>query len=245
MKTFRSAMLWLTLLTFLLKTSPTSAHRPATAAEGVTEIPNITTSFAYYQKLTTADQIDQFSFTAQAGEFFHAGINIPAISGLENYGVILALIGPGLPELPAGTLPDYEDDNHHHDTQVAEHAHVATGLVVPSVSSEDFYEPFTQTNYWGRQTLELDLPSSGEYTLLIWNPVGQTGKYVLDTGVEEVFGPTDLFRFPIWWIDVHAFFGHTPYMLAAGLGLAVLVILGLKQKYGRQPNLKHFANQST
>ena len=236
MKQIRHISIFLFLLSTFIWTPIASAHRPATASEGITKIPNITTSFAYYQELQTPEQVDQYTFTAEAGDFFHAGINIPAIAGLENYGVAMALIGSGLPELPADALPAVTAD-HHDSAETDDHAHKIRGLIVPSVVSGNFYEPFTQTNYWGRQTLELDLPASGEYSLLVWNPEGETGKYVLDTGTEEVFGLVDLFRFPIWWINVHTYFGHTPYIAAVGLLLVALVVFWLRRRYGRQQPL--------
>lgn len=244
MKPIRQLTLFLFFLSLFIWTPLASAHRPGSASDGVTEIPNIVTSFAYYQELETADQVDQYTFTAAAGDFFHAGVNVPAIAGLESYGVSLALVGPGLPPLPPDSLPEVAAD-HHHDTDVAEHEHAPTGLVLPSVRSEDFYEPFTQTNYWSRQTLELDLPESGAYTLLIWNPEEALGKYVLDTGTKEVFGPADLFRFPIWWVDVHAYFGHTPYIVAVGLGLVVLVGWWLRRRYGRSQTPLSQKNQES
>jgi hypothetical protein len=228
MKQYRPLLLFVILFLSLVWIPSALAHRPASANEGVTEIPNITTSFAYYQELETAGQYHRFTFSGEAGEFFHAGINIPAIDGLKNYGVAIALLGPGLPNLPAKSIPG-----------TAENELVESGIVVPSVVSEDFYEPFTQTNYWGRQTLELNLPETGQYTLIIWNPTGETGKYVLDTGTEEVFGPADLFRFPIWWLSVHAYFenainvGTAGTIMVASAGFAVFVLFRFLTKFGR------------
>jgi hypothetical protein len=68
----------------------------------------------------------------------------------------------------------------------------------------------------------MKLPADGEYYIVVWQPEGIAGKYVLDSGRAEVFGFGDLFRFPIWWIQVHIFFGHGPYLLGTGV-----VVLGL------------------
>ena len=110
-------------------------------------------------------------------------------------------------------------------------------MIFPSRVTEDFFEPFTQTNYWGRQEINLNLPSAGTYYLLVWQPDGKAGKYVLDTGRAEVFGPGDLFRFPIWWVRVHIFFGHGPWLaLAAALILLAVGLLVIRKRYRK----KHF-----
>jgi hypothetical protein len=122
-----------------------------------------------------------------------------------------------------------------HDALPADHPEGLGGLVFLSQVSEDFYEPFTQTNYWGRQRVEMNLPESGTYYLLVWNPDGETGKYVMDVGREEVFGPADLFRFPIWWVRVHAFFGHTSYMISVGLLMVSLLATIVLRRRMRRP----------
>ena len=214
----------LPLIAILLFTAtPASAHRPGWGdADGVTEIADIVTSFAFYRDLSSAAQVDVYTLTAKAGDHLHAGINIPAVGGLENYGVSVALFGPGLPEVDHELLPpDHPED--------------LGAVVFPTRKGEDFFEPFTQTNYWGRQRIEMDLPETGVYYVVVWHPTGATGKYVMDVGTAEVFGPGDLFQFPIWWVRVHAFFGHTPYMVAATLAplaaLAVFVFLRRRPEF--------------
>jgi hypothetical protein len=228
-----------------------SAHRPAPEGEGeITRIPNPTTSYAYYRQITLTEPVHVYRFDADAGQFFHAGINIPQIPGLEDYGVSLALLGPGLPALDHSSHTDHGHDHEGHPNQdhgqdenpvnVATTSPIATplslmdasvpgeldlqnlgGVVKKSLRTEDFYEPFTQTSYWGRQEIELNLPETGTYYLIVWNPDGEAGKYVLDTGTAEVFGPADLLRFPIWWLSTRVYFEQTPYLLGAS---AMLVI---------------------
>lgn len=226
---FRPHLIILVFLLLLAKAPAVSAHRPAsTNQDGITELPSISTSYAFYQELETADAVHEFSFQAEAGDFFQAGINIPEIKGLEDYGVVMALLGPGLPGIPARAIPG-----------TAETELLETGIIVPSTKGKDFFEPFTQTNYWGRQTLALNLPETGQYSLVIWNPEGEPGKYVLDTGFEEVFGLTDMFRFPVWWVSVHAYFEHTLHLAVAGLvslglvGFAFFMISRIWRRFGR------------
>lgn len=195
-----------------------SAHRPDWgSADGVTEIADLHTSWAFYRDLREAGQVDVYTFTAQPGDNLHAGINIPAVRGLEAYGVSVALLGPGLPTARPTALP----------------LEIPAGLgaiIFPSQPGEDFFEPFTQTRHWGRQRIDLALMRGGEYYLAVWRPDGAPGKYVLDVGTAEVFGPADLFRFPIWWVRVHVFFGHAPYLTAAGLAALALGALGIAHR---------------
>jgi hypothetical protein len=178
---------------------------------------------------------------ADEGRRFHAGINIPQLERLEGYGVSLALLGPGLPSVTGeGEHSRTADDAHNHGAAVHENGlelsslvaglalEVDGGLLVETETSEDFFEPFTQTRYWGRQTIDLELPSSGKYYLVVWQPEGETGKYVLDTGRDEVFGLADFVRFPIWWINTRVYFEQTPQLVGGSVllmaGAAALVV---------------------
>ena len=215
-----------------------SAHRPDEGNEaGVTAIPNPNTSFAYYRQIDSASPIHLYSFDGQAGGFFHAGINIPQLARLEDYQVSLALLGPGLPQLDESnesieshSPTKAEPAAHEHETRssilplpAGYNLEQLGGLVLDSSPGEDFFEPFTQTRYWGRQVLELDLPETGKYYLLVWNPEGKEGKYVLDTGTKEVFGPGDLLRFPLWWLNTRLYFEQGPSLI----GVASLLIFGI------------------
>jgi hypothetical protein len=217
----KRTILLLIVFVLLIPLSSVSAHRPIWGEQyGPIEIPNLQTSFAVYRDLST-DQIDVFTFEAAAGQDLHAGIQIPAVDGLEEYGVRAALFGPGLPEADQDNLPpDHPED--------------LGALVFPSRESAGYLEPFTLTNYWGRQEIDLALPEDGTYYLLVWHPEGKPGKYVLDTGRAEVFEPGDIFRFPVWWARVHLFFGHGPALalLAAMILVAVALLIFRKRRKG-------------
>ena len=211
------------------------AHRPITSSNlGITTIPDPTTSYAFYESLDAEGDVDIYSVLVEAGQFFHAGINIPQIEALKDYGVSLALLGPGLPVLSNSALPAFPYD--HDEDETAHNPNDSpswidgldmeglTGIVVVSEESEDFFEPFTMTRYWGRQVFEEVLPESGTYYLLIWQPDGLMGKYVLDTGRAERFELGDFFRFPIWWVQIHIYFEHTIGLILGAVVTLILVI---------------------
>lgn len=229
------------LATFFLVPS-VSAHRPNEGNDtGVTLIPDATTSYAYYRQFDGSELVHVYAFEGQAGQLLHAGINIPQIKGLENYQVELALLGPGLPPLGFG-LDQKTSPETHSESELVRHDHKQTsgnipipgdlnldrfgGLIVESQEGEDFLEPFTQTRYWGRQDLELNLPESGKYYLLVWNSDGDDGKYVLDTGTQEVFSPADILRFPVWWINTRLYFEQDLGLISVA-SLLVFGILGI------------------
>lgn len=212
MKNIKRTPFILILLVLLIPLSSASAHRPIWGEQyGPIEIPDLRTSFAVYRNLDSG-QIDVYTFESDAGQDLHAGIQIPAVDGLQEYGVTAALFGPGLPEADPNALPP-------------DHPADLGALVFPSSVSADFFEPFTQTYYWGRQQIDLALPAGGAYYLLVWHPDGQPGKYVLDTGRAEVFEPADVLRFPVWWLRVHIFFGHGPALALTGVLIALAVLL--------------------
>ncbi len=206
MKINRLLILAFIVLASTIPISNVSAHRPVWGDEDVTTIDNLNTSFAFYRNLP-AEKIHAYTFTGKQGQNLHAGINIPAVKGLEEYSVSMALFGPSLPEADHEQLPP-------------EHPEDLGAIIVPSKVSADFYESFTQTLYWGRQSIDMPLPADGEYYLVVWQPDGIAGKYVMDSGRAEEFGLGDLFLFPIWWVQVHFFFGHGAYLLA---GAAVIL----------------------
>lgn len=242
MSPFRKISLAILMIAAFLSVPEASAHRPEEGvARGVTVIPDPTTSFAYYREFGSGEFVHVYSVEGAAGQAFHAGINIPQLEGLENYGVTLAVFGPGLTELDPARLPDDLRNLGRPSTVPA--LPVSTGaarlpdltgmggVILESAVTEDFYEPFTQTSYWGRQSVDLTFPETGTYYLAVWQPEETAGKYVMDTGRQEVFSPADLFRFPVWWWETRAYFNQLPSPWAgAGIGLALLAGLVLLRR---------------
>lgn len=227
MKKFNSFVLITVLLGLFFMVPAADAHRPEQGVEnGLTEIPDSSTSFAYYRDFDSENTFHVYSIPGEAGKEFHAGINIPQLDGLQRYGVTLALFGPGLPDV---NLPDIDFASFPATGLESQVADGSVGAVIaPSEVSKDFYEPFTQTNYWGRQSLDITFPADGEYYLLVWQPEGLPGKYVLDTGRAEVFGPGDLLRFPVWWWNTRAYFDQLPVFWLISASIAALLLVGLR-----------------
>ena len=216
MKQFRILMLLAFVIVTFTPLISASAHQPVWGEDGIVTISNLVTSYAFYRDLP-ADKVDIYTFEGKAGQHLHAGMQIPAIKGLENYTVTMALFGPGLPEADHDQLP-------------AEHPEDLGALIFPTSKSKDFFETFTQTNYWGRQIIETTLPEDGIYYLIVWQPDNITGKYVMDTGYQEDFGLDAIFLMPVWWVRVHLFFGHGVYLLAGAGILAAGAFFFLKRQ---------------
>lgn len=226
--TMKTLLYTICLLAVLFVTPVAYAHRPGEdSLDGLTEIPDPEISFAYYRQLDSSAPMHVYTFDGQGGKFFHAGINIPQISRLENYQVNIALLGPGLPLLDSairsqGAHGDPVPTDHTDEILLADlpipseiNLEQIGGLFIANQDGEDFFEPFTQTRYWGRQELDINLPEDGRYYLLVWNPEGAEGKYVLATGTQEVFEPGDLLRFPIWWLETRLYFEQGYLILIA------------------------------
>ncbi len=194
----------------------TVAHRPVEAAADVTQIPDLETSYAFYRDLG-AGEIQRYAIDGGVGRRLDVGVSIPALERYATYEVGLALVGPGLPRdgaLPAAIAAEVDGDE--------------GWIAAPPADSGPFFEPFTQTDYRQGQRIVLDLPADGAYELLVWQPAGTAGKYVLDSGRAEVFGPADLLRFPGWWVSVNAYFGHWWRIGLAGLIVALLAVAAVR-----------------
>lgn len=194
-------------------------------------IPDPNISWAIYASLNHSGEADYYTFRAPQNFKLTAQITIPAISSLQNFAPHLALIGPGLPTSTAG-VPGLDGLN----------VPSSDGVVIYNAThagaTDAFYEPFTQTNYWNRQTETPTLTKSGTYYLAVFNlptDAVQTGKYVLAVGTKEEFGPSDLLTFPATYIRVRQFTeAGVPLWAWIALGVIVLLIVLLVIRHRRR-----------
>ena len=157
-----------------------------------TEIPNHKISWAIYEELSGSNDVHYYKFAANEGERLYAQISIPKLEGFSTFVPSIALVGSGL------TAGDVEGGY-----SVREYAHDVGDLpfgIPPEMSaivvdydgpipSSEFYEPFTQTSYWGRQEIVINsLPSVGTYYLVVFDRslAQDEGKYTLAVGEIEV-----------------------------------------------------------
>jgi hypothetical protein len=103
----------LLLLARLILVPPAYAHRPDRSSDlDITLIPGVHTSFAYYREPTSSSPLHSYHVAAVAGDFFHAGILVPQLDGLETYGANLLLNSPGLPEIDLEREHGSDADKH-------------------------------------------------------------------------------------------------------------------------------------
>jgi hypothetical protein len=181
MQRIRLLSLLLGLLLAGALVSPAVAHQPYFEEEDIEagkpwgiEDPSIST--ALYATLDSRADVDYFSFEGLSREVILLAITIPQILGQEDFAPTMALIGQGLPDtdLPEGvTMPEG----------------AGALLIEPSPGpAPTFYEPFSRTSYWERQEQRVTLPAGGQYTVAVWHPGGEVGRYVFVIGEREVLG---------------------------------------------------------
>ena len=85
----------------------------------------------------------------------------------------------------------------------------------------EFYEPFGQVTYWERQEVNLVLPVSGTYVIVVVDEKNQQGKYSLAVGTIEDFTGGDIFLIlPKAWVDTKLFVGDY-----VSLGISTLFVI--------------------
>ena len=199
MKKKRLVILTLSII-IILSTNITLAHRPldtdgpATREEPII-VSNHKLSWAAYNQLTTPNDVDYYRFQAQQGDKIYASLLVPEIERLKEFNPDLALIGPSLNS-------DYAELSR---TEVVDKLNFGPeeGVIIKQYSkltSDLFFEPFTQTSYWKKQKLIITAPASGTYYLTVFSSKEEVGKYVLSIGQQEKWGLKDIIQFPkIWW----------------------------------------------
>jgi hypothetical protein len=224
------AALWVTIGAL-----PAWAHRPYfeeqdLVADAPWWVEDPTISTAIYATLESPQDVDYFAFQGQAGERILVALTIPQIEGQDEFAPTMALIGPGLPQ---GKLP----------SQVAGAEGTGALVLEPAPGpAPTFFEPFSRTSYWDRQEERALLPEDGLYTVAVWHPQGEMGRYVFVVGDRELPGGDPAFPLKMraywtpvgtpvparraWWL---AFVG-LGLVLALGAALTVWIIWRVRRK---------------
>ena len=165
-----------------LLAAPAFAHQPYFEEQDIEfsqpwPIADPTVSTVVYATLDSPADVDYFAFEGEAGQNILLEITIPQIEGQEEFAPTMALFGPGLPA--ATEIPT-----------AVQRAPAAGALeIAPEPGpAEEFYEPFSRTSYWERQSTRASLPESGQYVVAIWHPDGEVGRYGFVIGDKERLG---------------------------------------------------------
>ncbi|MFP4021661.1 MAG: hypothetical protein ACLFUK_08650 [Halanaerobium sp.] len=152
-------------------------------------------SWAAYNQLENAGDVDYYSFKAEQGEEIYFSMVIPEIDRYQNFKPDVALIGPNLENDYTGYDPNYITSS------LKLEADEKIIIVRDNQDNpEIFFEPFTRTSYWRRQQFSITAPAAGTYYLAVFSAAEDQGKYTLAIGRKEVWGLKDLIRMPkIWW----------------------------------------------
>ena len=178
MRRFSPIGLTLTVLLLFATTLPASAHRPYFEDKDIVaaapwRIDDPTISTVVYATLDSKQDVDYYAFDGKKGQRILLEITIPQIEGQDDFAPTLALMGPGL---SAGRLPGQVERPAKAGAQV---------LAPPTGPADSFYEPFSRTSYWERQSQRVTLPANGRYVVAVWHPQGELGRYGFVIGDKE------------------------------------------------------------
>ena len=181
--TSRSRLLPLLICLALCLPSIARAHQPYCEFADLTAsapwmVPDPSISYAYFGSVYPAGDIDYYTFTAAQGQSILLSLSIPAIPDHEVFSPVLAVYGPGLagerpPQLPAEiALADGDG-----------------ALMIPLGQQPRYwFEPFGRRYYWNWDDFFLRAPRSARYTVALWHPLDEIGRYSFVIGQREVFG---------------------------------------------------------
>jgi uncharacterized surface protein with fasciclin (FAS1) repeats len=183
-----------------------SAHQPYCENTDLTagnpwQVPDATISYAYFGNLYPEPDVDYFTFEASAGQSVLLSLSIPAIDGQEDFAPIMAVFGPGLDTDTLAELPE----------RVTMPKGQGAMLVPLGDEPEYWFEPFGGRYYWNWENYFFDAPEDAAYTVALWHPEQELGRYSFVVGSEEIFGgdPECMATMDAYWTPLLA--GENPY----------------------------------
>lgn len=182
------------------------AHQPYCEFADLTaaapwQVPDASISYAYFGNVYPADDIDYFAFEAAAGHSVLLSLSIPAIPEQEVFAPIMAVFGPGLDSDPRAEHPS-------HNVQFEGQS----GMMIP-LGEEPVYwfEPFGRKYYWNWDDYNFKASQTATYTVALWHPHNEIGRYSFVIGQREVFGGEAdcIYSYGDYWTPLEA--GVNPY----------------------------------
>jgi hypothetical protein len=183
------------------------------------QIPDHKISWAIYENLGE-NEAKFYTFYAKQGDSLYTSIVIPKISGLEDYSPTIFLV-----------KPEMNSDGTQNNDSLQNLGRFAYEGNYPGY---EFYEPFGQVTYWERQEVSFEIPSDGNYFIIVSDEKNQSGKYSLAVGTIEDFSGSDFVTIlPKAWFDTKIFVND--YVSLAIFfsilgGILFLIGLGIKRK---------------
>ncbi len=183
------------------------------------QIPDHKISWAIYENLGE-NEAKFYTFYAKEGDSLYTSIVIPKISGLEDYSPTIFLV-----------KPEMNSDGTQNNDSLQNLGRFAYEGNYPGY---EFYEPFGQVTYWERQEVSFEIPSDGNYFIIVSDEKNQSGKYSLAVGTIEDFSGSDFVTIlPKAWFDTKIFVND--YVSLAIFfsilgGILFLIGLGIKRK---------------
>ena len=175
---------YISILFLFVLTELVFAHKPIwsdkPAIDSNTAIalidPNI--SQVVYRSLPAGPNQVWTTLAAHAKFKLYVQIGVPVIERLKHFRPNLAVIGPGLPKsnLPFKIPSGYG----------------ATIIDTNSVEPRFFHEPFTGTDSWILESKTIELPQSGTFYVVAFDPKQSGGKLWISVGQKEKFGLANL-----------------------------------------------------
>lgn len=144
-------------------------------------VADVENSKAINAQLRTPDDVDFYRIELTEPARIVFGSNVPMCRQYAEFGVTMALVGPGLP--PRDGIPVA--------LQPGEGAVVVRDDFADATQRPLFFEPNSRRQSWTGPK-ELAQVPPGVYTLVVWNEQGRTGDYIAVIGDEEIFGPAEI-----------------------------------------------------
>lgn len=212
-----------TLLVPLLFSPVAIAHQPkfVPEGEGVFWIADYAVSSVYYGRIGEENREDVFRFAGQGGDDLFIQMLVPFASSEKDFEPEFSFeIVDGKRAEEDGGTPNLKG-----------------GRQVEGLSDgEVYFEPFTQTRYWKKQVLRLNLPAAGMYQVQVFDREGAVGRYALVVGEKEKFAVTDLFTLPYIWLRVRLWYNPltTALILLAILLFFSFVVYLIRRKKNKE-----------
>lgn len=227
-------------------------------------IPDPRISWAIYQNLNSETPALFYEFYAQKSQQVFVQLSVPQLRDLQNYNPRVAIIGPDVsasmivqsestsisdndPSFPVvaapppSSSPSPSSSHNTHDDKMISLSYKAGDRFTPQV----FNEPFTQTSYWKKQEFIAQIPSEGQYFVVVYVSTPEelrgNSKFTLAVGQIEDFKPIDyVTTLPLAWIKTKLFFEDYISIFIVMLVVPLLVVLSVVMIRRRKMNIwKH------